>query len=221
MTSACRFRRLECILGRDHAKRGVAPAQQALGPHDLAEAQIVLRLEHEIERVLHNRRTQPVLVHKARLPRILAAFDVHRNPARNVPRGAACVLGSLKQGFRLIAVARIHGDPDRGTRIDFFLADPEWRVQRAQGLLSREQRYGGTLDGRKHAGDVISAHVADKIVRAEHVSAQRRRNPGAHGVADMVTPQRIDLPHHPALHEQHGQIPAVGAPLLDASTQRL
>jgi hypothetical protein len=46
-----RFRRSESIQRRNHAERRIAPAQQAFRSHDLAQPQIILRLEDQVDRI--------------------------------------------------------------------------------------------------------------------------------------------------------------------------
>ena len=114
---------------------------------------------------------------------------------------------------------RIHGNADGGTGKDFVVADPERRIQRAQRFLRRQERYGGTFDGRKNAGKTVAAHLADQITRAQYIGTQQLRDAVTHRIANVVAPCRIDAADQAAVDEQHGQISAVNPSFLDLAAQ--
>ena len=98
--------------------------------------------------------------------------------------------------------------------MDFIFPDPERHRQCAKRFFCRQKRHGGTFDGRKYTGKIVTSHFADKIVRAKHLRAQQFGHAIAHGIADVVTPNRVDSADHAAIDQQHGQKSSVGQPFL-------
>ena len=115
---------------------------------------------------------------------------------------------------------RKHGDSDRGTGIDFVLADPERGIQRPQRLGRRQHRHGGTIDDGEDAGKIVPAQLAEQIVRTQHVGTQQSRDARAHRIAHLVAPHRVDAADHAAFDEQHGKMSAVGPAFRDPRPQR-
>ena len=103
-----RLGRRERMFRRNQAESRIMPTQQALGPHDLTQAQVVLRLKNQIYRIFGNRRAQAVLVKQLGGRQTVAVFAVVGNAAGKFASKNAGALGALQQGFRLISVCREH-----------------------------------------------------------------------------------------------------------------
>ena len=122
----------------------------------------------------------------------------------------ACAPRALQQAVRVTGLLRMQGNPDGRIGIDFLVAGPERDIQRAQGFIGRQKGDGRPIDRREHAGELVPAQFAKKISGPQHIRAKHGHHPLAHGIADVIAPDRIDASDHPTFDEKYRQGVAVG-----------
>jgi len=189
--------------------RGVRPAQQHLGAHDLPAAQVDLRLVVQDELAALERRAQ---VAGEREPLDAVAVELERVA---LDAGAPLLglvhrdVGALHEHVDVLAVLRERGDPDAGAQLQAHAGDVERLCDRAAHGRGDRRALHRALDRAQQDRELVAAKPSDGVLLAEQL-AQAGADLAQDLVAVVMAEGVVDLLEAIEVEQHHGQ-PVPGA----------